>query len=178
MLVVQIWIMHIKCPETQLMYKKAKRTRNNSKISTILLFGLICPCKKISRRRQCTYVVSHTEVTSSLSEPRAFLSKAPVCKKLTPKLVPIRPKNLPQHLGSMSWHHAMFHDFQACFRFKGIKKPSFSIFPASHDTKMFEFHSHFLHGTYKFTQGHSCDFSTNLIALEHVLVVQIWFMHI
>ena len=31
-LVVQIWIMHIKCPETQLMYKKAKRTRNNSKI--------------------------------------------------------------------------------------------------------------------------------------------------
>ena len=30
-LVVQIWIMHIKCPETQLMHKNAKRTRNNSK---------------------------------------------------------------------------------------------------------------------------------------------------
>ena len=29
---VQIWIMHIKRPETQLMYKMAKRTRNNSKI--------------------------------------------------------------------------------------------------------------------------------------------------
>ena len=31
-LVVQICIMHIQCIETQLMYKKAKRTRNNSKI--------------------------------------------------------------------------------------------------------------------------------------------------
>ena len=31
-LVVQIWIMHIKYAKTQLMYKKAKQTRNNSKI--------------------------------------------------------------------------------------------------------------------------------------------------
>ena len=43
---------------------------------------------------------------------------------------------------------------------------------------MFEFHSHFLHETYKFTQRHTCDFSTNFGALEHVLVVQIWIMHI
>ena len=47
-----------------------------------------------------------------------------------------------------------------------------SLWP-SHDTKMFEFHFHFLHGTYKFTQGHTCDFSSNFGALEHVLVVQI-----
>ena len=31
-LVVQIWIMKIKCPVTQLMHKNAKRTRNDSKI--------------------------------------------------------------------------------------------------------------------------------------------------
>ena len=31
-LVVQIWIMHIKWPETQLMYKEDKQTGNNSKI--------------------------------------------------------------------------------------------------------------------------------------------------
>ena len=43
----------------------------------------------------------------------------------------------------------------------------------SHDAQMFEFHSHFLHGTQKFTQGHPCDFSTNLGALELVLPVQI-----
>ena len=30
----------------------------------------------------------------------------------------------------------------------------------------------------QFTQGHTCDFSTNLYALEHVHVVQIWIMHI
>ena len=38
--------------------------------------------------------------------------------------------------------------------------------------------SHFLHGTYKFTQRHICDFSANFGALEHVLVFQIWIMHI
>ena len=48
----------------------------------------------------------------------------------------------------------------------------------SHDAQMFEFHSHFLHGTYKFIQGHTCDFSTNFGAPEHVLAVQIWIMHI
>ena len=48
----------------------------------------------------------------------------------------------------------------------------------SHDAQMFEFHSHFLHGTLKFTQGHTCDFSTNFVALEHVLVVQFCIIHI
>ena len=42
----------------------------------------------------------------------------------------------------------------------------------------FEFHSHFLHGTYKFTQRHTCDISTNFGALEHVLVVQNLIVHI
>ena len=51
-------------------------------------------------------------------------------------------------------------------------------FRASHDAQMFEFHSHVLHGTYKFTQGHTCDFSNNYGALKHVLVVQIRIMHI
>ena len=54
----------------------------------------------------------------------------------------------------------------------------FQSFRPSHDAQMFEFHSHLLHGTYKFTQGHKCDFSTNFDALEQVLVFQIWIMHI
>ena len=61
------------------------------------------------------YVVSHTDVTRSLSEPRAFLREAPVSMKLTPKLVPIRPKKIPKHVAAMSCHNANFHDFQACF---------------------------------------------------------------
>jgi len=32
----------------------------------------------------------------------SLLEEAPVCKKLTPKFVPIRPKKLPQHVGAMS----------------------------------------------------------------------------
>ena len=102
------------------------------KFSTILLFGLIYLCKKIKAGEgsTCTYVVSHTEVTRSISEPGAFLREARVCKKLTPKLVLIRPKNLPQHVGAMSWHRAKFHDFHACFGFTGIEEPSFSVFTA------------------------------------------------
>ena len=30
----------------------------------------------------------------------------------------------------------------------------------------------------EFTQGHTCDFSTNFGAPEHVLAAQIWIMHI
>ena len=37
---------------------------------------------------------------------------------------------LPQNVGAMSWHQAKFHHFHACFGFTGIKKPSFSMFPA------------------------------------------------
>ena len=58
------------------------------KFSTFLLFGLICQCKKFK--------------AGEGSVPRAILREAPVCKKLTPKLVPIRPKILPQHVGAMS----------------------------------------------------------------------------
>ena len=43
---------------------------------------------------------------------------------------------------------------------------------------MFEFHSHLLHATYKFTQGHTYDFSNKFGAIELVLLVQIWIMHI
>ena len=44
-------------------------------------------------------------------------------------------------------------------------------FRPSHDAQMFEFHSHLLHVTLKFTQGHTCDFSNDFGALEHVLIV-------
>ena len=54
-----------------------------------------------------------------------------------------------------------------------LKNQVSQSFQASYDAQMFEFHSHLLHGTYKFTQGHTCDFSTNFGALEHVLVIQI-----
>ena len=42
--------------------------------------------------------------------------------------------NSAKKITTACWRHVMtpcqFHDFQACFGFAGIKKPSFSIFPA------------------------------------------------
>ena len=52
------------------------------------------------------------------------------------------------------------------------------MFAAEWLWQVYEVHSHFLHGTYACNQGHIFEFSTNLYALEHVHVVQIWIMHI
>ena len=99
-------------------------------------------------------------------------------QKPTPKLVPIRLKNLLQHVGAMSWHHAKFHDFQACFGFKGIKKPSFSIFPAEPRRPDVWIWLTFLAWDLEIHPRTHMWFSTNFGAVEHVLVVQIWIMHI
>ena len=71
-----------------------------------------------------------------------------------------------------------FMIFTRVLELQELKNQVSQSFQPSHDAQMFEFHSHFLHGTYKFTQRHTCDFSANFGALEHVLVVQIWIMHI
>ncbi len=71
-----------------------------------------------------------------------------------------------------------FNTFISVLDLQELKNQVSQSFRTSHDAHMFEFHSHFLQETYKFTQRHTCDFSTNFGALEHVLVVQIWIMHI
>ena len=71
-----------------------------------------------------------------------------------------------------------FMIFMRVFDLQELKNQVSQSFQPSHDGQMFEFQSHFLHGTYKFTQRHTCDFSVNFGAWEHVLVVQIWIMHI
>ena len=78
------------------------------------------------------------------------------------------------------WNDTMpsFMIFRHVLDLHALKNQVSQSFRQSHDAQMFEFHSHFLHGTYKFNQGHTCNFSTNFGALEHVVVVQIWIMHI
>ena len=66
-----------------------------------------------------------------------------------------------------------FMIFSRVLDLQELKNQVSQSFWPSHDAQMFEFHSHFLHGTYKFTQRHTCDFSANFGALEHVLVVLI-----
>ena len=66
-----------------------------------------------------------------------------------------------------------FMIFRRVFDLDELNNQVSQSFRLSHNTQMFEFYSHFLHGTYKFTQRHRCDFSANFGALEHVLVVKI-----
>ena len=66
-----------------------------------------------------------------------------------------------------------FMIFKRVLDLQELKTQNSQSFRPSHNAQMFDFHSHFLHGTYKFTQRHTCDFSTKFGALEHVLVVQI-----
>ena len=114
------------------MYKKRPNEHGIiSKFSTILPFGLICLCKKIKAGEGSVRVSFRTRRWYAFPlGTRNLFEGSSVCKKPTPKIVPIRPKKLPQHVRAMSWHHAEFHDFQPCFGITGIKKPSFSIFPA------------------------------------------------
>ena len=66
-----------------------------------------------------------------------------------------------------------FMIFERVLELQELKTQVSQSFRLSHDAQMFEFRSHLCHGTYKFTPGHTCDFSTNFGALEHVLVVRI-----
>ena len=84
------------------------------------------------------------------------------------------------HSMVVPWHdtHAKFHDFQTCFGFTRILKPSFSMFSAEPRCPDVWILFSFLACDLEISRGHKCDFSTNFGAREHVLVVQIWLMHI
>ena len=66
-----------------------------------------------------------------------------------------------------------FMIFRRVLELQELKNQVSQSFQPSHDAQMFEFQSHLLHGTLKFTQGHTCYFSNNFGALEDVLVFQI-----
>ena len=92
-------------------------------------------------------VVSHTEVTRSLLEPRAFLREAPVYN-LHQSLSQFGQKNYRSML--VPCHDTMpsFMIFRCVLDLQELKNQVSQSFQPSHDAQMFEFHSHFLHGTY------------------------------
>ena len=63
------------------------------------------PVEENTRRKEAVITFHPQGEHVSLLEPRGFLREAPVCKKLIPKLVPIRPIFLPQHGSSMTCDH-------------------------------------------------------------------------
>ena len=85
----------------------------------------------------------------------------------------------PSQIGQQNYHSMLVpcHDTKPSFMIfmrisdlQELKNQVSQCFQPSHDAQMFEFHSHFWHGTWKFTRGHTCDFSTSFGAPEHVLV--------
>ena len=126
----------------------------------ILLFGLICWCKKIKAGEGSVCHFAHAGHTFPLGTT-SLLERSPSCKNLIPKLFPIRPKNY--HSMLVPCHDTMpsYMIFRRVFDLQELKDQVSQSFRPSHDAHMFEFHSHFLHQTYKYTQGHTCDFSTN-----------------
>ena len=169
--------MHIKCSETQLIYKKARRII--PKFNTILLFGLICMCKKIKAGEGIVRMASRTRrwhVPSHNHKPP--WENLPFARSLYQNLFQFGQKIYQNML--VPWHDTMpnFMIFSHVLDLQELKNQVSQSLRPSHDAQMFEFNSQFLHETYKFTQGHTCEFSTNFEALEHVRVVQIWIMHI
>ena len=145
------------------------------KFSTILLFGLICLCKKIKAREGSVRMSFRTwrwHVLSRNHEPS--WGKLRFAISLHQSLSQFGQKNYRSMLVPCHENMPSFLIFRRVLDLQELKNQVSRSFRPSHDSQMFEFHFHFLHGTYKFTQGHTCDFSTNFGALEHVLVVQIW----
>ena len=75
----------------------------------------------------------------------------------------------------MPFHDSMpsFINFRRIFDLLEFKNQVSQYLRPSDGGRVFEIHSHFLHGTYACNQGHRFDFSTHLYALEHVHVVKI-----
>ena len=145
----------------------------------LLLFGLIWLCIKNKAGEGSVCMTFHTrrwDVLSRKHEPS--WGKLRFARSLHQSLSQFGQKHYRNML--VPCHDTMpsFMIFSRVFDLQELKNQVSQSLRPSHDAQMFEFHSHFLHGTYKFTQRHTCDFSTNFGALEHVLVVQIWIMHI
>ena len=117
-------------------------------------------------------MVWQTEVARSLSEPRAFLTEAPVCKKLTPKLVPIRPKNYRSML--VPCHDTMpsFMIFRRVLELQELKNQVSQLFGRAMTPRCLNFTPISCMGP-RNSPKDTCDFSNNFGALEPVLVVQI-----
>ena len=144
----------------------SKREKNNT---TLLIF----------------YVDTRKKFESNMMQWLSFRGGVPYqnhhacCEKV--KFVRSIYTNLPQ-MGQKLYHAIlmMIHDSMPCFmNFRRffyllvfLNQVSQCLRP-SDGGRVFDIHSHFLHGTKACTQGQRFDFSTNLYGPEHVHVVQI-----
>ena len=147
------------------------------KFSTILLFGLICQCTKIKVGEgsvRMSFRTRRWHVPSRNHEPS--WGKLRFARSLHQSLSQFGQKKYRIML--VPCHETMPSFIQACFGITGIKKPSFSIFPAEPRRPDVWISFSFLPWDLEIQPRTHIWFSNNFGALEHVLVVQIWIMHI
>ena len=141
--------MHIKCLETQLMYKKRRNEPGIiPKFSTVLLFGLIWMCKKV-RWEKAVYVCrfAHGGDTFPLGTTSLLEGSSGLQEAYTKSCPNWDKKNYRSML--VPCHDTMpsFMIFSHVLDLQELKNQVSQCFQPRHDAKMFEFHSHFLHGT-------------------------------
>ena len=122
--------MHIKCPETQLMYKKRRNEpRIIPKFSMVLLFGLIWPCRKNKAGEgsvRMSFRTRRWHVPSRNHEPS--WGKLRFARSLHQSLSQFSQKNYRKML--VPCHDTMpsFMIFRRVLELQELKKLSFSIF--------------------------------------------------
>ena len=113
--VVQIWIMHINALKTHLMHKNVQMNPEKSQKITQHSCCSMLTREKNWKQLEAMDIVSSPKLGRSLRKPSCLLWEAPICKKLIPKFVPIRPILLPQHGSTMTWHQCQVSWFSDVF---------------------------------------------------------------
>ena len=108
----------------------SKRTPKNHKIHTTLLLFYVNTRKKIksNKRQWISFRPQRWDVP--YRKPSCLWWEALVCGKLILEPAPNGTKFIPWHVDAAPWYHAKFHEFQTCFGFTRILKPSFPMFSA------------------------------------------------
>ena len=74
----------------------------------ILLFGVICPCKKIKVGEGSVHMSFRTRWHTFPPGTTSLLERSSGLQEAYTKVCPNLPKKIPQHVGAMSWdYHVM-----------------------------------------------------------------------
>ena len=145
--VVQIWIVLINALKMQLMHKNIKRNPEKSRKLTQHSCCSMLTRETFWKEEVVTYIVWSPKVARTLLKPSGLLWEPLVCEKLIPKPVPNGTKIY--HGILMSLHDSMpsFMNFKRVLDLLEFKNQVSHCLRPSDGGRVFDIHSHFLHGT-------------------------------
>ena len=109
-------------------------------------------------------IVSSPEVGRSLPKTIMLVVRSSGLRQTYTQTCPNGTKNF-YHGMLTPLHDSMpsFMNFRRVLDLLEFKNQASQCFAGNQRALVLEFHSHLLHGTYKLTQGHTCDFSPTLV---------------